>query len=240
MKTIFTTTQEIINICTQSSYLQRQGNPNYFYVYMHINPITQQPFYIGQGSHNRAYKYKGRSGKWYKAIEEHDCKVFIIKSNLSFEESLIEEKKYIELYKNFLINEEYGHSPNESFLVLCFDKKGNFLKKYKDSKEAAEIIGCTQSGISGVCSAKGNKRKTLFNLIWCYEKDYENIKENLFIRGITHSKKVKIIFPDNSFKIYNSINSTIKDDFLPAKVRAVCIGERKSHKNCKCEYITNL
>ena len=76
----------------------------------------------------------------------------------------------------------------------------------------------------------------MFGYIWCYQKDYETQKDILFNRGKTSSKKVSILFPDGEIKNYSSINETKKDGFLPAKVREVCLGNRKSHKNCKCYY----
>ena len=67
---------------------------------------------------------------------------------------------------------------------------------------------------------------------------YENsFKYNRKYKGITSKRMIKITFPNNSFKIYESINSTKEDGFLPSKVREVCIGTRKSHRNCKCEFL---
>ena len=46
MKTIFTTSQENLDICTKSSNLQREGKLNYFYTYLHIHQKTNEVFYM--------------------------------------------------------------------------------------------------------------------------------------------------------------------------------------------------
>ena len=233
MKTTFLTNQENIDICTKSSYMQREGKENYFYTYLHLH-TDNQVFYVGQGSHNRAYKYKGRSKKWYEEFEKSDIIVQIIESELTFEQSLIREKELIEQYKNTIINEDFGHSPKESFPVFMFNKEKTLIKSFENCKQVEEILGYSSIAISQACS--NNKRKTMFGYIWCYQKDYETQKDILFNRGKTSSKKVSILFPDGEIKNYSSINETKKDGFLPAKVREVCLGNRKSHKNCKCYY----
>lgn len=234
MKTTFLTTQENIDICTKSSYLQREGKTNYFYTYLHIHNNTNQVFYVGQGSHNRAYKYEGRSKKWYEEFEKSDIIVKIIKAEITFEQSLTLEKELMEQYGESIINENFGHSPKESFPLFMFNKEKVLIRAFESCKQVEEILGYSSIAISQACSNKN--RKTMFGYIWCYQKDYKTKKDILFERGKTSNKKVSIIFPSGEIRNYKSINETKKDGFLPAKVREVCIGNRKSHRNCKCYY----
>lgn len=234
MITVLKTTNDIVEKCLESTYLQRDGSLNYFYIYIHYDGNI--PFYIGQGSHNRAYKYKGRSKDWYDKYSS--CKNFnirIIVSNLSYQTSIEVENNLIEQYKNTLINKDFGGNPNQSFTILCFTKKGKLVRKYNNAEETL-MDGFNPNSVRTQCNQNQNRR-TYKNYVWCYEKDYKKFKHTLFIEGKTSKKWVKIIFPDNTYKIYQSINSTKEDGFLPAKVREVCLGTRKSHRNCKCEFL---
>ena len=40
------------------------SNGRNYYVYVHINPITKAPFYIGKGTDRRAYEHDSRSDEW--------------------------------------------------------------------------------------------------------------------------------------------------------------------------------
>lgn len=41
-----------------------------FYVYAHRHPITKEPFYIGEGTKNRAFERVGRSERWRHIVSE--------------------------------------------------------------------------------------------------------------------------------------------------------------------------
>lgn len=232
--TTLQTTQEIINICTESTYMYRQGNFNCFYVYIHY--VNNIPFYIGQGSHNRAYKSSGRSKDWNLIYEmDNDIKIKIIKNNLSFEESLKLEKELINKHSLTIINKEYGHSPNETQVILCFNKQKELIKRYANHKEL-EKDGFNPKSVVVNCNPN-QKRSTYKSFIWCYEKDYNKRKDTLFILGKTCNKSVQVTFPNGIVKVYPSINSTKDDGLLPSKVREVLEGTRKSHKGCSYKYI---
>lgn len=233
MKTVLETTQDIINICTNSTYIQREGKLDYYYVYIHY--INDIPVYIGQGSHNRAYKYTGRSNKWYEICDNKTVVIRIIKDKLTYQESIRLEKELIEYNSNTLINEDYGHSPNESFPVLCFTRKGVLVKRYNSSEET--VIDGFSAGAVRVNCNQNQGRSTYKGYVWCYEKDYEEIKHYIFELGITCSKSIEVTFPDGIVKTYKAMNHAREDGLQPSKIAEVIDGRRKSHKGCSFRYI---
>lgn len=40
-----------------------------YYVYVHSDPITKKPFYVGKGKADRAFKKDGRNADWHKIAE---------------------------------------------------------------------------------------------------------------------------------------------------------------------------
>jgi hypothetical protein len=67
-------------------------------VYEHINPTTNQPFYIGMGTLNRPESLSGRSKFWKDTVKKYGYKINIIKRGIDFKEAGNLE---IELIKKF-------------------------------------------------------------------------------------------------------------------------------------------
>lgn len=64
-----------------------------------------------------------------------------------------------------------GVNPNSEHYgkpVLVFDSDGNYLKKTKSQKEAAELTGCSMSSVSMVCNGK---QESTNGFIFKFEKD---------------------------------------------------------------------
>jgi transcriptional regulator with PAS, ATPase and Fis domain len=72
---------------------------NKFYVYIHVNTQTKEPFYVGKGAGNRAYVKTRRSKRWKSYVDKYGFEVEIYKENLSDVEALASE---IELIKKSL------------------------------------------------------------------------------------------------------------------------------------------
>ncbi len=73
---------------------------NEFYVYIHLNPETNEVFYIGKGKGNRAYSKSSRNEYWNNYISKtgENFKTLIVKNNLSELEALELEKKIIQKF----------------------------------------------------------------------------------------------------------------------------------------------
>ena len=68
-----------------------------YYVYIHLNPKTNEIFYIGKGKGNRKSSKVGRNEKWKKYVSNltEQFKILILKENLSDKEALELERKVI-------------------------------------------------------------------------------------------------------------------------------------------------
>lgn len=64
-------------------------------VYLHINPIKQEIFYVGIGDHKRPYKKSQRNIHWKRTVNLYGYQVIIIHENLSWDEACQLEIKYI-------------------------------------------------------------------------------------------------------------------------------------------------
>ena len=81
-----------------------------YYIYCHIRLDNGQPFYIGKGKDDRAYKKTGRNEWWSNIVNKHGYDILILDEHLEEEESLELEKHYIsrlgrkDLGKGILVN----------------------------------------------------------------------------------------------------------------------------------------
>ena len=66
-----------------------------FYVYAHINLVTNKIFYIGKGKGDRAYTKESRNPHWHNTVKKYDYEVLILDDNLAEEEAFNLEKRYI-------------------------------------------------------------------------------------------------------------------------------------------------
>ena len=79
------------------------------YVYRHIRLDKNVPFYIGIGSdsdYKRAYQLKNsrRNPIWNKIISKTDIEIEILIDNLTYEEAILKEIEFINLYGRLNIN----------------------------------------------------------------------------------------------------------------------------------------
>ncbi len=65
---------------------------NRFYVYTHSKLNTNEVFYIGKGSGNRAWSKSGRNNYWHNITNKYNYKVKILIKNLSEDEALLYER----------------------------------------------------------------------------------------------------------------------------------------------------
>lgn len=174
---------------------------NDYYVYAHIDPNTDTPFYIGKGREKRAYSAEVRSKLWKEKVEELNGRyeVKILYNGLSEDDALnIEEKLIYEYGFNddgtpALVNSEAVMSLDLGHLVerAFQDAMENFKKEHgsevldklvasmeeEAKRKEAEKIEDTKD-ILEVGSER--KRKELVN-------DFENL-----LRGLidTHTNNV--------------------------------------------------
>jgi hypothetical protein len=65
-------------------------------VYLHINPLKNEVFYVGIGSPKRPfYKGKKRSQFWKNIVSKYGCIVDVVEKNLSWKDACEREQFYI-------------------------------------------------------------------------------------------------------------------------------------------------
>jgi hypothetical protein len=135
-----------------------------FYIYYHIDPVTNMPVYIGKGTGQRAYRLKNRGKihqKWINDLKERGLTPIIFVGNTFFneEEAYNIEKIEISVFQKLgirLLNKtkggrtlrhEINHKP-----ICCITTK----YWYESSKQAAADLNIPAKRICDVL--KGRKR----------------------------------------------------------------------------------
>jgi y4mF family transcriptional regulator len=164
-----------------------------YYVYKHINPINNLTFYIGKGSHDRAYTSNGRPSSWkvyVKALKEKGLtySIVIAKVCQTEFEAFDEEKRLIleELNSGrVLFNDNVGKISSDlsdTLTPLFLDEKPNnkewdkhsclaaFVKSKRklaklNQKEFAQRAGVGLRFIRELEAGKGSVRLELVNQV---------------------------------------------------------------------------
>lgn len=66
-------------------------------LYLHINPITLEIFYVGIGNSKRPYRVSKRSKFWNNIVNKYGNPIIEILNDLSWEEACELEKHYIKI-----------------------------------------------------------------------------------------------------------------------------------------------
>lgn len=139
-------------------------------VYEHYYDNEELPFYVGEGTLQRAFVLCGTKRTSYyneKAKDINLITVKIVAIDISIEEAIKLETKLIDKYKRMsdggsLINVDYkrggGLRTSLEKPVYQFTIWGKFIAEYKSVAEAARILGLNQANIGSCC--KGLKNHT--------------------------------------------------------------------------------
>ena len=125
-----------------------------YYVYVHLNPITKDIFYVGIGSGNRAWnKWAGRNKFWENYVNKHGFEVDIIEQNITRKQAeRIEQKLIAELGRRqldeggILVNRSIGgegstgYTHTEEFKKkLSEDRKGKCTRINRKHSEETKL-----------------------------------------------------------------------------------------------------
>ena len=156
----------------------KDTDKNRICVYFHYYNNERNPFYIGQGTLDRAVRMgkHHRNEKWFEKVKNISLvKVEIIHIDITIEESIKLEHEYILKYKPIAnISTGLGsrditnHINKNSKGVVKIDVNGNIIADYSSVKEAAIKNNCYATDITKCCK---NKRKTYKGFIWKYTTD---------------------------------------------------------------------
>lgn len=115
-----------------------------YYVYIHLNPITKDVFYVGIGFGNRAWnRWAGRNKFWDNYVNKHGFEVDIIEQNITRKQAeKIEQKLIADLGRRqldeggILVNRSLGGESNVGYKhtdefkqKLSEDRKGKCTRK---------------------------------------------------------------------------------------------------------------
>jgi hypothetical protein len=67
-----------------------------YYVYFHVNSLTNEIFYVGKGNCNRAFAKTRRSDRWLNYVNKYKYYVRIVKDGMTNEDALELESLLIE------------------------------------------------------------------------------------------------------------------------------------------------
>lgn len=162
---------------------------NNFYVYELIDPSSQQPFYVGKGRDDRAQRHISlrKNKKLQKSnphkfntinkiidIDKKQVIVKLIKSMKTEHNAFIHERSLIKKYgrkcngSGILTNIASGGKGNtqDGKSIDQFTMWGEYVKTYKNAKEAARVNGWKTYGM--ICSCCKQQERSYHGFLWAY------------------------------------------------------------------------
>lgn len=154
-------------------------------VYAHYYNNEENPFYVGCGTIQRAFVFKGtrRNENYNNKVEDVNLiKVKILNIDITKNTAYKLEEEYISKYKlidegGTLVNNKkyktggsngvWGNNPN-SKPILQFTKSGKFIREWSCSKEAGFYLLIDSSSISKCCRGVP-KYKSAGGYVWKYK-----------------------------------------------------------------------
>lgn len=138
-----------------------------FYVYMHINAINGEPFYIGKGTKDRFKTKSKRSNFWKNIVNKYGYDIIFLEVNLKEEEAFEKERYWIQklgrrdLGTGPLVNHSDGGDgplkriPWNKGIPMSEEAK----KKLSENKKGNIPWNKNKTGYKNVCS---NKERYLY------------------------------------------------------------------------------
>ncbi len=141
-------------------------------VYFHINPLTNEVFYVGIGKPERAFSKENRNSDWMDIVKQFGYIVDVIEENLSWAEASIKERFYIkkigrkDLGLGTLVNltsgGQGGECSEQTKEKISKSNKGKRRtpeqkEKMRNSKLGSKASDETKLKLSK--ASKGNKRR---------------------------------------------------------------------------------
>lgn len=166
-----------------------------YYVYVLIDPRTDQPFYVGLGKNNRAESHlynwssckDGNPAKYYKIrnIRKAGLEPFVqyYQQDLTRDQAADVEQCLIERWGRLHLGgiltniteggDGYAHGHRS---VKQHNLFGEYIQTFTSCIEAAKSVGQERStAIIDCCKQKPNSRSA-YGFLWCYEEDQLNLE----------------------------------------------------------------
>lgn len=179
---------------------------NHICVYIHINKLTKEVFYVGIGNIERPYLKTCRSKYWLEYIKYNEYEIDIIHTDLSWEKAIEKEKMLIKAIgrkdKGFgsLLNRTNGGEGRQYKNKWLKEELINEALKYKSREEfhlnstGAYRAACRLGILNDICTHMFSfPGKNIFKLT----------KENCYNVAINFNQKYELMKAKKS--IYNKI-----------------------------------
>ena len=128
---------------------------NIYYIYTHINPETNEIFYLGKGKNDRAYSKSGRNSGWREytkpLLEKYEMEdiVHFVSLNLHEDDAYKYEKMYISYYGRIDLN---------TGTLVNRNSGGGRAREY--SKDTRKAMGRNMSGKNNPMYGRTHSDKT--------------------------------------------------------------------------------
>lgn len=158
---------------------------NKYYVYIHRNVYSGEVFYVGRGCDKRAYSRNQRSVSWKEYVKANGNTFFveIIIENLSFRDSEILEDKYINHFRNSIVNSKHSSATNKHLLHLGeFYEYSPSSPTFLRSKKTGNSVGSVSNSGYVVHTYRGVSYR-LHRVIWTLVNNCE-IPDGMVINHI--------------------------------------------------------
>lgn len=177
-------------------------------VYLHINPIAQEIFYVGIGNKERPYLNSGRNKHWNEYVKsiQNNHIVIIIFLDLTWDEASIIERNLIKQIGRkdkglgTLLNKSNGGEGNQSVNIWTEKELINEALKYKTKGE----FYLKNRGAYKSAARRGLLEKICSHMQVIYEQNsFKLTKENCYKVALEFNRKKDLMKHKKS--VYNKI-----------------------------------
>lgn len=140
---------------------------NNYYIYFHINLVSNEVFYVGKGKGRRAWSKGNRNPHWKNIVSKYGYRVYIVKDGLTDEEAKIREIYYIkeigrkDLGLGSLVNFTNGGDGGNG--VIRSEEQKQKMSEHRKGKtfsdEHRKNISISKKGIKGNFKSDEQKAK---------------------------------------------------------------------------------
>lgn len=151
-----------------------------FYIYFHYTLDTNELFYIGKGTNNRAYSKESRNIYWKRVVKKHNY-IVVIKKSLISESLAFKYEKYFISKLNPKCNltpggaggntkKGYSKYRKNKFKKKCSEKRLEYWKKLtkeerkRQNKHASEVCKNMWKNMDSNEKSLEQKRRGLCNI----------------------------------------------------------------------------
>ena len=186
---------------------------NKYYVYEHLLPNSNIPFYVGKGSGDRAKSLCSRNKKWHEIVNNNTFNVRFLIRNIDSELAYFVEKERIDQLKRLnikLCNSTNGGGSNYQYTEDVKNRMSKSLSGRKLSNNTKQKIRNHNKGKITLQSTKDKLSKALSKTVFCIETNeyFNSVKDAAKYYGVSRYS-----------------------------ISAVCNGTKKTLKNLHWKYI---